>query len=111
MVYAGQDAKLPFLLDERFFLWFEEVDFCKRIKEAGGDVWYTSAAKCVDYVGQSFSQVPSLQKQRYFRDSMLKYFRKWHPGWRYWLLRLAWPFGLAIAWVMVKLNLKSSAYT
>ena len=26
--------------DERYFLYFEEVDLCKRIKEAGYDIWY-----------------------------------------------------------------------
>lgn len=26
------------LLDERFFLWFEEVDYCRRVKQAGGQV-------------------------------------------------------------------------
>ncbi|MCU0679479.1 MAG: glycosyltransferase family 2 protein [Planctomycetes bacterium] len=111
MVYAGDDAKLPFWLDERYFLWFEEVDFCRRIKEAGGEVWYTPAAKCVDYIGQSFGQVNSLKKQHYLRASMLKYFKKWHPGWRYWLLRLAWPIGLAMTWAGEKLNFKSRAKT
>ena len=111
IVYAGGDAKLPFWLDERYFLWFEEVDFCRRIKEAGGEVWYTPAAKCVDYIGQSFSQVGSLKKQRYMRDSMLKYFKKWHPGWRYWLLRLAWPIGLSLTWAGEKMNLNSRAKT
>ena len=111
MVYTGKDRQLPFWLDERYFLWFEEVDFCRRVKAAGGEVWYTPAAKCVDYVGQSFKQVGSLKKQRYFRDSMLKYFGKWHPGRRHLILRLAWPLGLALTWAGEKFNFKGKAKT
>lgn len=82
--------------DERYFIWFEEVDYCKQVYERGGEVWYTSAAKCVDYVGQSFSQVKLGRTQRYFRDSMLKYFRKWYGNLQYFLLWLAWwPFLVA----------------
>lgn len=77
-------------LDESFFIWFEEVDYCRRAWRSDWKVMYTPAARCVDYVGQSFALVKKATTQRYFRDSMLTYFRKWHPRWQYWLLRLAW---------------------
>jgi len=99
------------LLDERYFLWFEEVDFCLRVKKSGGEVWYTPVAECVDFVGQSFKQVKRGITQRYFRDSMLKYFKKWRPTWEYWLLRLVWPVGLLIAMVLEKAGYKSKART
>ncbi|MEA3463840.1 MAG: glycosyltransferase family 2 protein [Patescibacteria group bacterium] len=104
-------------LDERYFLWFEEVDFCRQIVETqnsasdGGEVWYTPVAQCVDYVGQSFKQLPRGTAQKYFRDSMLKYFKKWHPGWEHWVLRMAWPMGMFLTWILVKLNIKGSAST
>jgi GT2 family glycosyltransferase len=99
------------LLDERYFLWFEEVDFCRRVKNKGGQVWYTPSAKCVDYVGQSFSQVKRGKTQKYFRDSMLKYFKKWHTGLEYWILRIVWPIGIIIAWIGEKLKIKSRTRT
>ena len=99
------------LLDERYFLWFEEVDFCQQIRQNHGEVWYTPAAECVDYVGQSFAQVGNIKKQKYFRDSMLEYFKKWHPVWQYWILKLAWPAGMFITWIFVKLNVKSKNRT
>ncbi|MFA5184247.1 MAG: glycosyltransferase family 2 protein [Patescibacteria group bacterium] len=80
----------PPLLDERYFIWFEEVDFCRQVKAAGGEIWYTPAAACLDYVGQSFKQIKRAQGQQYFRDSMLKYFEKWEPRWQYRALRIAW---------------------
>ena len=45
-------------LDERYFVWFEEVDYCRQAKSAGWKVMYTPVAKCIDHVGKSFSQVP-----------------------------------------------------
>lgn len=78
-------------LDERYFIWFEEVDFCRQVKQLGGEITYFSGAKCVDYVGQSFKQKRLFDKQKMVTTSMLKYFRKWEPWWQYallWCLRL-----------------------
>jgi GT2 family glycosyltransferase len=36
------------LLDERYFLWFEEVDYCRRAKNIELEVWYTPVAQAVD---------------------------------------------------------------
>lgn len=99
------------LLDERFFLWFEEVDYCRRVKESGGEVWYTPTAECLDYVGQSFKQVSRGRAQRYFRSSMLKYFKKWRPAWEYRVLKLAWPIGIMLAFFGEMFNLKSRGRT
>lgn len=93
---ANEHGQVP-LLDERYFIWFEEVDYCRQIKLSGGQVWYTPVAECLDYVGQSFGQVGRNRKQLYFRQSMIKYFAKWEAPWQAWLLRLAWPIGLVLA--------------
>ncbi|MBU2415928.1 glycosyltransferase [Patescibacteria group bacterium] len=104
-------SKAMFRLDEQYFLWFEEVDFCKQVYQNKGEVWYTPVAKCVDYVGQSFKQVASIKTQKYFRDSMLKYFKKWHSIWQYCILRLAWPIGIFLAWIGGKAGFKRKAKT
>jgi len=82
-------GQLP-LLDERYFLWFEEVDFCREAYKMGGEVWYAPSTTCLDYVGASFSQVKRGQTQQYFRDSMLSYFQKWEAPWKYRVLKGAW---------------------
>ncbi len=97
--------------DEQYFLWFEEVDLCLMIKKAGGEVWYTPVTECVDAVGQSFQQVDTMTKQKYFRDSMLKYFSKWHPLWQYWVLWCAWWMGLFETWRGENIGVKKSAKT
>lgn len=78
------------LLDERYFIWFEEVDFCREVYRLGGEVYYSPVAKCLDYVGASFSQLKRGQTQRYFCDSMLRYFKKWEPKADYFILKMAW---------------------
>lgn len=99
------------LLDEHFFLWFEEVDYCRRAKNAGLEVWYAPVAECVDYVGQSFKQVKRGVTQKYFRDSMLTYFKKWQPRWQYYLLKIAWPIGRFLTWIGGVFKMKSKART
>lgn len=84
-------------LDEQYFIWFEEVDFCRQVYALGGEVWYFPNATCVDYVGASFGQVNINVKQGYFEDSMLKYFKKWHAAWQYYILKAAWPLGRFLA--------------
>lgn len=81
------------LLDERFFVWLEEVDYCRRVKQAGGEVWYTPVTEAVDLVGQSFAQLSNARAQTIFKASHLKYWKKWHPLWQVWLLQLSWLIG------------------
>lgn len=44
-------------LDEGYFMLFEEVDWCYRIKKAGWEIWFTPAAQVVHHYGQSIKQV------------------------------------------------------
>lgn len=91
-------------LDERYFIWFEEVDFCRQVKQKGWKIMYTPYVQCRDHVGKSFAQVPKGRTQKYFRDSMLKYFRKWHPAWQYWILRILWVPSIILALGMDKIK-------
>jgi len=85
------------LLDERFFIWFEEVDFCKRAKEAGWGVVYLPSVHIVHHGGKSFAQAMTLRKQRYFTASMRKYFRKHRGVWTIVILALPMLIGLMAA--------------
>ncbi|MBW8757007.1 MAG: glycosyltransferase family 2 protein [Burkholderiales bacterium] len=40
-------------LDETFFLYFEETEFCHRARRAGYEVWYVPASRVVHIAGQS----------------------------------------------------------
>ena len=67
------------LLDEKFYIWFEEVDFCRRTKKAGWKVVYSPEPTIIHYGSQSFVQVLSLAKQKIYNKSAIHYFRKHHP--------------------------------
>jgi GT2 family glycosyltransferase len=65
-------------LDEGFFNWFEEVDFCKRTKNAGYTICYTPETTVVHHYGQSFKQVMTINKQIMWNNSVRYYFKKHH---------------------------------
>lgn len=94
-------------LDERYFIWFEEVDFCRQARDAGWSVMYTPSVQCIDYVGKSFAQIMAYKKQKMFTDSMLKYFKKWHPFSAIFIY-VTRPVGLGLTFLYDKIkNLKS----
>ncbi len=98
-------------LDERYFIWFEEVDYCRTVAGRGGEVWYTPAAKAIDYIGQSFKTVDHAVKQRYFKNSMLAYFKKWESAWQVEFLKLAWDIAEVLVGFGDSLNIKPRSKT
>ncbi len=99
------------LLDERYFIWFEEVDYCKMTKDAGLEVWYVAETSIIHHGGQSFVQVFALRRQRFFDDSLAKYMHK-HFGVLSWLvIRVLHPVALLLAWAIGMLGMKRSTYT
>lgn len=91
-------------LDDGYHIWFEEVDFCKRVKNAGLRVRYIADAMARDYVGKGVSQMKRLETQEIFTASMVRYFEKWHACPAVLTIRLLRPFALASAWIADQLN-------
>lgn len=88
--------KVGFLDADNFFLWFEEVDYCRRVREAGWKIWYSAKVACTDLVGQAFKQQPTALKQARFSKSMARYFFKWHGWWAGALVSLLRPVAIAL---------------
>lgn len=65
------------VLDERFFIYTEEIDLCRRISAAGGRLFWTPAAEVVHHGGGSTRQVAGPMFIELYR-SKLQYFRKHH---------------------------------
>ncbi len=72
------------MLDDGFFLWYEEVDFCKRTKDAGWRVHYFADISARHKLGSSFERVTTLKKQNVLRKSIRRYMKK-HYGTGIWL--------------------------
>ncbi len=64
-------------LDEGFFMYSEELDWCKRIKDAGWEVVYLPTATVIHHEGKSSEQVVPARHIR-FQTSKVRYFRKHH---------------------------------
>lgn len=64
-------------MDEGFFMYAEELDWCRRIRGAGWRVVYYPLAKVIHYGGRSSGQVPALQHLA-FQRSKIRYWRKHH---------------------------------
>jgi N-acetylglucosaminyl-diphospho-decaprenol L-rhamnosyltransferase len=64
-------------LDEGFFMYSEELDWCRRIKDAGWEVVYLPTATIVHHEGKSSEQVVPA-RHIHFQSSKVRYFRKHH---------------------------------
>lgn len=73
-------------LDERFFMYSEELDWCQRIRSAGWRVVYLSQAQILHYGGKSSDQVVAAKHIR-FQRSKIAYYAKYFGGFRGGLLR------------------------
>lgn len=94
--------KLGWGFDPRYFIWFEDVDLCREVWRLGYKVVYTPIISCVDLIGQSFKQRDSFWKQKNFTKSMLVYFQKWEPWYKWMWVALARAIILPVAWVAEK---------
>ncbi|MEO1554293.1 MAG: glycosyltransferase family 2 protein [Pseudomonadota bacterium] len=64
--------------DEAYFLHVEDVDLCRRCRDAGGRVMYDPRAGALHY--GSTSEVPSAEVARHKADSLAYYFKKFAHG-------------------------------
>jgi GT2 family glycosyltransferase len=63
-------------LDEGYFLYFEEVDFCRRARRAGWSCWTVADARVVHREGSSTGIREVRRRPRYWFESRRRYFTK-----------------------------------
>jgi GT2 family glycosyltransferase len=86
-------------MDEGYFMYSEELDWCKRFKDAGWRVVYLPTAQIIHYGGKSSDQVVT-SRHIHFQTSKVCYFRKHHGRFvsevlRWFLLsNYVWQLGL-----------------
>lgn len=72
------------LMDEEYFLYFEDVDYCQRARKAGWPVYQASCAKVVHRRGGSgpvkANQAKRKRLPRYYYESRTRYFKQHHGG-------------------------------
>ena len=72
------DAEAAGLLDERFFLYTEDVDFCHAVRQLGRKVLFTPVATITHLRGRSRATAPEASRKAY-RQSQMAFYRKHHP--------------------------------
>lgn len=65
------------LLDETFWMYYEEVDWCKRVKDFGWRIAYVGTSTIIHFGGESTKQLGDAGYQLW-KQSKLRYFSKHH---------------------------------
>lgn len=83
------------LLDERFFMYTEDVDLCAAVRALGRDILFVPEVEIVHLRGRSRATAPAATRHAY-RRSHVAFYEKHHPAWAtvlklYLRLRGEWP--------------------
>ncbi len=92
--------------NEKYWLWWEDVDLCKTAKNKGVKIMYTPKTKVIHHEGKSFEQVATPAKQWRFIKGMLRYFSIHHTIYEVLLLALIVPISMGLAYLSTVLNIK-----
>jgi N-acetylglucosaminyl-diphospho-decaprenol L-rhamnosyltransferase len=64
-------------LDEGYFMYLEEIDWCRRARTRGWQIWHQPRARVVHHGGSSTSQQPEAMYTQLWR-SRLRYYSRYH---------------------------------
>lgn len=95
---------------EDYYIWFEEVDLCRRVWDKGQKVMYYNKAQIVHHGGQSFTQMLSRGRQKIFNHSLLIYWRLHQPRWQLYILYLFVPLNYLLTYLQDILKIKKNDY-
>jgi GT2 family glycosyltransferase len=88
------------LLDEDYFMYYEETDFCLRARRAGWPCWYVPGSRVVHLVGGCSGVADAARARRrrpaYWFRSRRRYFLTHHGRLKTTLADLAWASGYAL---------------
>ncbi|HZO36585.1 MAG TPA: glycosyltransferase [Solirubrobacteraceae bacterium] len=89
-------------LDPAFFVYSDEVDFCRRLRDAGWLTLFVPAATCVHHEQLSTGTVPERRIVEFSRNRDL-YMRKHHSAAAAWTVRIltAWTYAVRAAAAIV----------
>jgi len=82
------------LLDEDYWLQFEEVDYCYRTKQTNWKIYFTPVTKLIHHKGTSFNKHKLIFKQKTYNKNLLVFFKKHKPRWQWLVLWCFQPISL-----------------
>ena len=77
MVIRRPDLEAVGLLDERYFMYTEDVDLCVAMRKRGRTILYVAGAEVLHHRGRSAARNPETERMR--RKSQLAYYEKHLP--------------------------------
>jgi N-acetylglucosaminyl-diphospho-decaprenol L-rhamnosyltransferase len=80
LMVRRQEAEAVGLLDERYFMYAEDVDFCAAIRARGGQVKFVPNVTVVHHRGRSGVSARR-QTDAAYRRSQIAFYDKHHPRW------------------------------
>lgn len=107
MLIRGEALAQVGLLDERYFMYAEDLDLCYRMKQRGWQVWYNAGVTVLHYKGQSSRQRSAFANVQFYRTMRLfhdKHFEERTFFLVNWLIHGA--IGLLGAWALVRDRLR-----
>lgn len=84
------------LFDEEFFLYCEEVDLCRRVREAGFSIHHVEGTLVEHLEGASTGVRDSRRRPSYWFDSRRRYFEKHHGKAYYVSATLVWALAASV---------------
>jgi N-acetylglucosaminyl-diphospho-decaprenol L-rhamnosyltransferase len=99
------------LLDEGYFMYFEDVDYCHRAREAGWKVLYWPAAEVAHFAGSSSGVSSAKQTKRaprYYYEARARYYAKWFGREGLWLANALWHVGRGVSFCRERLGRESA---
>ncbi len=107
MLIRGEVLAEIGLLDERYFMYAEDLDFCYRAKQRGWQVWYNAGVTILHYKGQSSRQRSKFANAKFYETMRLfhdKHFKETTFFLVNWLIYAA--VELLAAWAMLRDRLR-----
>lgn len=87
------------LFDERFYIWFEEVDYCIRARKKNFVISYIPDVSVIHHGGQSFQKIMPLQRQKVFNKSLGLFAKKYFTPMQRFFLRMLFPINRLLAYI------------
>ncbi|MBA3272934.1 MAG: glycosyltransferase family 2 protein, partial [Chthoniobacterales bacterium] len=100
MVVRADVFKQIGLMDEGYFMYYEETDFCLRSHRAGWECWYVPQARIIHLVGQASGVTGTKRaikrRPKYWFDSRARFFRQSYGTFTALIADFAWIGSYAI---------------
>ncbi len=103
LLFRREVMKKIGLMDERFFMYYDEVDLCYRIKKTGGKIYFVPDIKIIHYANRSSNQV-SVTCEHYKYRSKFLFFDKHYGRCSLLPLALSLVSRSILAWVIFPLT-------